>query len=158
FIWVWSAPVDFLSSSLSHPLSSDPVLGEQFLKPFRSQYFSRELFQRVPGVAFWVLVLVGFFSLIWNRGPNTRFLFVWVVFLAMAIYQSAAIPFFAVVAAPITAMELGQVAQRRTKTLAKLRPLFPLAGLALILLAMGITAAAWAGLVQFRESTRGWSV
>src|SRR5262249_49181809 len=58
----------------------------------------------------------------------------------------------------LTAINLGQVAQRRTKTLAKLRPLFPLAGLALILLAMGITAAAWAGLVQFRESTRGWSV
>jgi hypothetical protein len=36
--------------------------------------------------------------------------------------------------------------------------LFPLAGLSLILLAIGITGAAWAGLVQFRAGTRGWRV
>ena len=158
FISVWSAPVAFVSSGLNHPLARDSVLGDQYLQPFRAQYFSWQVLGHVPGPAFWVLVLIGVVSFIKNRAGRRRFLLIWAVFLILCIHQSAAIPFFAVAAAPLTAINLGQLAQSRPTTRAKSRVLFPLARLALISLVLSATIAAWAGLVQFRAGARGWRV
>ncbi len=84
-----------------------------FLSPLSLQsgnhpsYFSENQGLNVVGLAYFPLLLVGLLSFILTVGSWRFWRFtVWVFFAGLSLYHARAIPFFAVVAAPIAALNL----------------------------------------------------
>ena len=104
--------------------------------------------------SFVILIGLGFlsFALNWRALRSWRCL-VWIAFAALACWQARLVPFFAVVAGPITALNLGELVPERA---------FRRPGRAtLIAASLALVALAWLGwTVGFhnRERGAGWAI
>ncbi len=139
-----------LGSDVTAVLQNDPDLGNQFqqlLFPYRGAYFSSSFFSSATGIAYWSLVVLGTLSFglngagfRWQRGLT------WVGFFLASILWSQLVPFFAVVAGPILALNLGQIRARifRSETGAWQT----LGRLGLFAGCLILAVAAWAGWLQ----------
>jgi tetratricopeptide (TPR) repeat protein len=134
---------EWIFSGVAKELQADSLLRQQILTPWREVYLSGGFFLQGPGLAFWLLVVLGALSFVLRRGPVARIL-PWGLFLLLSFFQTQVIPFFAMVAAATLALNVGEwlSARRVAPSLRTVgRPGLLLAGLLL-------AAAAWIGLFQ----------
>src|SRR5262249_54093745 len=138
-----------------------------FLSPVRSDYFYEpRLGWNVAGVSYWPLLLLGLvsFVFVYGRTPGWR-LVVWLGFAMLSLYNARCIPFFAIVAGPITALNWLDVAARHLGGAPRLTTgwcWWSLGGRALtILLALVLLAATVPGWLQaepYDQHRVGWRV
>jgi tetratricopeptide (TPR) repeat protein len=137
-------------------LEGDLFLQEQ-LSPLSSVYFSARAFHTGPGIAYWLLVVGGIasFALARFRLPWWRLL-IWSGFFALSLFRSQAIPFFAIIAGPILALNLADSVARAA---ASWRVWLRLANTVLIVAGLCLAAGAWAGWFQpGAHGPRSWTV
>lgn len=128
--------------------------------PFRSVYLQIGSGLTPAGVAYFPLVLLGLLSFAVNpqarRSPRAL---VWLAFFLLSTYRSAAVPFFAVVAGPITALNLQPYAARRSSTAAEPGRAAFRARAVSLLAVVALVLTAWPGWLQgFPSEPRRWAV
>jgi len=93
------------------------------LSPLEKEYYQPYLGLSVAGLAYWPLVLLGLASFVFlfmsGQAPWPRLL-VWSGFALLSLYNAQAIPFFAIVAGPITALNWLAFAAQRLGTAPRL--------------------------------------
>ncbi|HEX5269456.1 MAG TPA: hypothetical protein VFW33_03165, partial [Gemmataceae bacterium] len=146
-------------SEAARALRDAPLFGDLVVSPLGAGWRSSQL-SAPSGWAFAALAVIGLFSFAANREgrPWGRAL-LWGGLLALALYQARAIPFFAVVAAPLMALNFQEAARRTasrtgagTETTPVLEGLTAVAGLLLLV-------AAWPGWLQAPpHQRRTWDV
>jgi tetratricopeptide (TPR) repeat protein len=110
----------------------------------------------IAGSSYFLLMALGLlsFMLTFFRGWRWWRLLVWMAFALLAAYRVRCIPFFAVVAAPITALNLQDFASARFGRLPRVEPLWTtwsLGGRVVTILAgLVLLLAAWPGWLQGR--------
>ena len=99
----------FLPAPQLSELAGDVFLRDQ-LSPLHNVYFSAQVFRTGPGMAYWILVFGGVasFAPAWSGRPWRRIM-VFCTFFALSLYRSQAIPFFAVIAGPVLALNLADL-------------------------------------------------
>lgn len=98
-------PDEFGFTPAGNLVEGDPHFRAQFLSPLRKDYYESNLGWSVAGLAYWPLLLLGLtsFAMVFGQVPWWRLL-VWMGFALMSLYNTRAVPFFAVVAGPIAAL------------------------------------------------------
>jgi tetratricopeptide (TPR) repeat protein len=95
-------------------LAKDHDLHAFFLSPWEEVYFNRSLGGSVAGVSYIPLVLLGLISFVLNgRRQQWWRVLIWLGFCLLSSYRWHAMPFFAVVAGPITALNFQDYAAKR---------------------------------------------
>jgi hypothetical protein len=130
-------------------LRQDPRFGTLFASPWQPAYLRAARALNAAALAYFSLLVLGMFSFVlYRRALASWRLVVWVPFAVLAAWQARAIPFFAVVAAPITALNLQDfLAQRQSAAVpGRTASLGALAGRGLLSLALlALVALAWPG-------------
>lgn len=96
-------------------LARDPQFRGMFISPFDKLYYNNFYFGlSVGGLAYYPLLVLGLASFVCAMGGGWRWwrAVLWLAFAALSAYNSRAISFFAVVAAPITALNFLDFAVR----------------------------------------------
>jgi tetratricopeptide (TPR) repeat protein len=142
-------------------LSEDPA--GWVSSPFQADYFQGGLGLSLPGLAYYLLALLGLLSFVANaKGWRWSRFLVWSALFGLSAYRSAMVPFFAVAAAPIMALNFQEAAgRRRLRTGLQSVPLrYQRWGQALIVLVLaGLCLAAWPGWLQpFPLEPRRWAI
>lgn len=144
-------PAELGLSAMARALEQDPALRGLFLSPFDGTYFRVGAAWSVPGMAYLTLALLSLLSFAGSRiGWRSWRLPVWLGFFALSVWSVRALPFFAVVAGPILALNL-QDFVRRFDAASPRRDDLLLARLgraATLLLLFGLLIAAWPGFLQ----------
>ncbi len=159
-------PLSFLADA--KPLRDDPIFSRLFLSPFQSDYLH---FRDIPDLGrllYYVLALLGVVSFLLNgiaRSSSACLhrLPTWLAFFALSAVDASTIPFFAIVAAPVTALNFRDYARRReaarsgtSRSRSPLRRIGVIVTLAIVLI---LPIAAWPGWLQGQlRQPRGWSV
>jgi hypothetical protein len=116
FAAAFTLPPDLVAMVQMQPLSRDVLFHSLFLSPFEPGYFADDLGMgtSIAGLSYYVLLGLGLFAFVWNRAdcPAWR-LALWLTFALLSALHWRLIPFFAVVAAPITALNLQDAVVRR---------------------------------------------
>jgi hypothetical protein len=107
-------PTEFGLTAAGGLLENDSQFYAFFLSPLGKRYYQPFLGLSVAGLAYWPLFLLGpaSFVFVYERMPWSRLL-VWVCFALLSLYNWRIIPFFAVVAGPITALNWLDFAAQR---------------------------------------------
>jgi hypothetical protein len=86
-------------------LAKEPQFRHFFLAPWEDNYFHPRIGLSAAGLAYFALLLAGLASFAMTA-PRWRWwrVLVWLAFAALSLFSVVAIPFFAVVAGPITAL------------------------------------------------------
>ncbi len=136
----FTLPAELSPVTWSSGLRQDPRFGRLFASPWRSGSL------RPADLAYFALTALGVLSFLLHRpGRRDWRLVVWLPLAVLAGWQARAIPFFAVVAAPITALNLQDALAGRTRQARYLA----LAGRLSLILAL-LAAIGWTGL--------GWQI
>ncbi|MGE3808856.1 MAG: hypothetical protein AB7K24_29680, partial [Gemmataceae bacterium] len=96
----------YLSSS---PLKGDPAFDKLLFSPLQAEYLrNQSLGLNVAGMAYLPLILLGVISFVITRGIGWRWwrVLLWAGFFIPSVMLATFVPYFAVVAAPITALNL----------------------------------------------------
>jgi hypothetical protein len=98
-------PTEFGLTAAGDLLKSDVLFYGYFISPLGKNYYKAYFGLSAAGLAYWPLVLIGLasFVAVFNRVSWPRLL-AWLGFALMSLYNWRAIPFFAIVAGPITAL------------------------------------------------------
>jgi tetratricopeptide (TPR) repeat protein len=120
-----------------------------------SDFFTAGEANNIAGWSYFALLLLGLVSFVLNlEGWTWWRALIWLAFAVLSACQARAIPFFAVVAGPITALNLQDFAVRRFGTVSRTEnywPLWLLGGRGLTLLAgVLLLLAAWPGWLNAR--------
>jgi hypothetical protein len=157
-VHVFNLPA-LLDPRLSAELLAETFGTGQVLSPFAPRLWRAGLSPAAG--AYYLLLLAGLLSFLVNLGRwRWPHVLVWLAFGLLSVYRGAAIPFFAIVAGPITAANFQDyLAQRR----AAARPLSRRARwsgqLATVLLLLAAVLAAWTGWLQgFAPGPRSWAL
>jgi len=155
FAWPPSLGLSHAEQALMH----DPLGQTLVISPFAARFMASSVFASPGAWAYYILLIAGAVSFVFcGRTTHPGRLLVWLALAALSIYQARAIPFFAVAAGPILALNLQEWAFDRplSETLRRLRiaarGVGVLAGLALLVFA-------WLGWLQPSPyQPRGWTV
>jgi hypothetical protein len=164
------AQLPFLAEAKT--LREDPVLRRMFLSPFQGDYLRYNEIPHVGRLAYYPLILLGVVAFLLNAraarsGAAPTFLRrlpVWLGFLALSALDAWSVPFFAIVAGPVTALSFREYARRRAAelpaALSRRRALWAVAGRALTaVVTAGLLVAAWPGWLQGQiQEPRAWTV
>src|SRR5262249_36762273 len=95
-------------------LRRDPLFQGQFTSPYETLYFTSGIALSAAGLSYFALVVLSLLSFLLNA-PGWRWQRALLLagFFALSALQARAIPFFAIVAAPVVAMNLQEFVQRR---------------------------------------------
>jgi tetratricopeptide (TPR) repeat protein len=154
-IFAWPA-----SLGLTHTeqvLRGDPLGPNLVLSPF-GERFAASPFFRSPGTwAYYFLLTAGAISFVLSmRNLHPGRLLVWLALAALSIYQARMIPFFAVVAAPVLALNVQEWACSRP---AFQRPLTLLTRRLGILVGVVLLVLVWPGWLQLAPyQPRDWAI
>lgn len=112
-----SLPVGVVQSGALAEFKSDPLYSSLFVSPFEKRYFSAYFGLSASGLSYFVLLGMGLlsFGLTAARGLDGlkwSHLLLWLAGAALSAWSYRAIPFFAVVAGPITALNFLDLAMR----------------------------------------------
>jgi tetratricopeptide (TPR) repeat protein len=157
FHLAFKIPSDLWPVVTDSPILSDEYLGQISRQPFTPEVL-KSAFSTNPSsaeIAYYALAALGLISFILNwadwRGWRTM---VWLAFLMLSAYQNRGIPFFAVVAGPITALNLQDFVARRYGIAMKVENPWKTISIVgrLVTLAAGVLliAAAWPGMLHAR--------
>jgi hypothetical protein len=160
---VFELPTQLGLTGASEVLRQDTAFRSWFVSPFSSVYFQASFGLNAAGLAYFLLVLLGVvsFVLTWEfggpapRGQSTLpRLVIWMAFFVLSFFYARTIPFFAVVAGPITALNFLDFAARRFGDETRLGigwRRWGIAGRVLSLLAcVALLATTWPGWLQSR--------
>jgi tetratricopeptide (TPR) repeat protein len=161
-VHVFALPAELGLSATAEALEQDPVLQGLFVSPFEGTYFRAGAVWSFPGVAYLVLIVLGVLSFAGSRqGRRSWRLPVWLGLFALSAWSVRAVPFFAVAAGPILALNVQDLASR-PRSAGPGRDAFFLARLgraAAILVLLGLLVAAWPGWLQGAPyEMRRWAV
>jgi hypothetical protein len=163
-LYALSFPSDLGLSGAAAVLMRDRLLRALFVAPHDPAYWQRSAIgQSVAGLAWMPLVLLGLVSFLLNpqglrswRGP------VWLGFGAILYISARAVPFFAVVSAPIMALNFIDFLRRRPAPASddERKVNWPLLGRALAVpFGLFLLLAAWPGWLQSKPfGRRTWTV
>ncbi|HEY7424795.1 MAG TPA: hypothetical protein VH682_11245 [Gemmataceae bacterium] len=168
-VHVFTLPPELGLSPANDLIDRDAQFRTLLLSPLRSNYY--ELYfgwsgWSVAGMSYWPLLLLGLvsFGFVFGRAPWWR-LSVWLGFALLSLYNAHCIPFFAIVAGPITALNWLDVAAHHLGGVPRLTTgwrWWSLGGraltsvLALVLLAA--TVPGWLHAQPFDQHRVGWGV
>src|SRR5262249_44098063 len=115
FFRVFTLPPELAPAVWASELRQDPRFGSWFLSPWQwRDYLEPTAGLSAGGLSYFALVLLGVTSFalraFFRQGLIGWRLLVWGAFALLAAWQVRGIPFFAVVAGPITALNLQDVA------------------------------------------------
>jgi tetratricopeptide (TPR) repeat protein len=112
---VFTLPTQLGFSGSAQALEADPFLRQIFDSPFQESYFVPGRGLNVAGLAYFPLLVLGLISFGLSAFTCWRWwrFLIWLGFAALAAHQSRNIAFFAVVAGPITALNLQDFASVR---------------------------------------------
>jgi hypothetical protein len=96
-------------------LAGDDYFARLLGSPLQGDYFIPEIGLNLAGLAYFPLVLVGLISFVLSGGRVRRAV-LWAGFLVLSLAHARAIPFFAVVAGPVAALNFQEYAARRWGT------------------------------------------
>jgi hypothetical protein len=100
----FTLPPEFGLSPGADLLGDDPQFRYLYLSPLRKLFYESGLGLSIAGLAYWPLLLAGLLSFAFTLGRTPWWrLLVWLAFALLSLFNARAIPFFAVVAGPITA-------------------------------------------------------
>jgi hypothetical protein len=104
-IHVFGLPPEFGGQATGDLAQRDPQFRAYLLSPLRQNYYDARIGLNVAGLTYWVLLVAGLasFVCVFGRAPWWRLL-IWLTFALLSLYSARAIPFFAIVAGPITAL------------------------------------------------------
>jgi hypothetical protein len=164
-VHAFTLPPEFGLTPAGDLIEGDPQFFAVFLSPLRKEYYEPRLGLSVAGLAYWPLLLLGLASFVFvlGRAPWGHLL-VWVGFALMSLYNTRAIPFFAIVAGPITALNWLDYAAQRLGSEPRLTTAWrnwSLGGRTLtVLLGLALLIAAVPGWLQSQPQFRriGWDV
>ena len=146
----FTLPAQFAFSEGMDILKGDSHFRTQSVTPLQELYFKPYLGLSAAGLAYFPLAVLGLvsFVLVGNSFPWWRVM-VWLGYLLLSLSHARAIPFFAVVAGPITALNFLDFAQARAATAGSRTSRFALGGRLLALLAgVFVLVAGAVGLLQ----------
>jgi tetratricopeptide (TPR) repeat protein len=140
-------------SAIAAMLQQDPLWRHQGMSPLTVNYLSPGGWLNPGALTYFALLILGPWSLIYNLPSRSLWgMLIWGVFALLSLYQAHMIPFFAVVAAPLTAMNFQEANLRRFGTVPHLRGPTRACSVAARLLtlvaALGLVVAAWPGWLQ----------
>lgn len=154
----FTLPVELGLTPTAAALKQDAVLRNLFLSPFDETYFRSGLAWSIPGLAYLALAVLSGLSFLGSRDAWRSWrLPVWLGLFGLSAWSARAVPFFAVAAGPILALNVRDLTRRS-------RPVW-LAGAssssvwqgdffarlgraAALLLLLGLVIAAWPGWLQ----------
>jgi hypothetical protein len=140
-------------------LRQDPSFAGLFLSPFQAEYFHTSVGLNPAGLAYFSLVLLGLvsFALNYPARPWGRAL-VWLGLFGLSLYQARNIPFFAVAAGPLMALNFQEFAARRAES--RRQSALPFAFYLLpFVFCLGLVVAAWPGWLGAPPyEPRSWTV
>ncbi len=114
--------------------------------PFQLAYFHSALGTSAAGLAYFPLVLAGLASFALNPpgrvGPRAL---VWAGLLLLSVYRCDAIPFFAVVAGPVTALNLQDWAARRARAVTEVERYAGVGQLVSLVTLLAVAVVSWPG-------------
>jgi tetratricopeptide (TPR) repeat protein len=128
-------------------LRLDPRIRTAFASPWETEYLHAAMRLNAAVLAYYVLTLLGLASFVLHR-PALRDwrLLVWLTFAVLAGWQARLIPFFAVVAAPIMALNGQDILNARyAETNTRNRFVLGMCSLALLLVLPCLIALTWMG-------------
>ncbi|HLJ93014.1 MAG TPA: hypothetical protein VKU02_07465 [Gemmataceae bacterium] len=145
-----------LPSQLPLTPAADPLQREDLFRQFfywllQDDYLQSAAAWTIAGLAYWPLFVLGLASFAFSLFTGWRWwrFTIWLAFFLLSVYQIRAIPFFAVVAGPITALNWQDVLAARFGTeprVSRLWKTWALAGRLLTVLAgVALLAGAWSG-------------
>jgi len=101
----FALPVELLPTLRLHGFRDDPRFAALFVSPFEGRYFTAPFALHVAGMAYFPLLLAGLVSFWLTRDQWRAWrVLVWTAFAGLSAANMLLIPFFAVAAAPITAL------------------------------------------------------
>ncbi len=165
-VHAFTLPPEFGLSPANDLMQQDSQFRLLFLSPLRKGYYDPALGLSVAGLAYLPLLLLGLTSFVFLFGhvPWQRLL-IWMGFALLSLYSARAIPLFAVVAGPITALNWLDYAAHRLGGAPRLTPgwrQWSLGGRALtILLSLALLVASVPGWLQaqpYMPHRLGWHV
>jgi hypothetical protein len=159
---VYQLPAALTSDGLGDTLGWDSLLAVPAASPFQAPSIARAWEQRsIAALAYYPLVLASLISFFLNRGQfRWSHLLVWCFLFGLSAYRIQALPFFAIVAGPILALNVqGYLVQQARQASAPVRPT-PLRGMVLVVVMFALlVGASWPGWLQGRPyEARGWQV
>lgn len=157
----FALPPQLALSGAALLLKHDTLFQPAYVSPLESAYFQERIGLSAAGLSYFVLVALSLGSFGLNGGPTApasrtgwrwwRAL-IWLAFFLLSLYHARAIPFFAVVAGPIAALNLQDFAARTWGLAARAEgpwPLWSLGGRAVTVLAvLALTILSWPGWLQ----------
>jgi hypothetical protein len=162
--FAWPVPLGL--SQAERALASDPLGEGLVVSPFATRFVDSPMFASPGAWAYYLLLAGGLVSFAW-RGRSLhhgRFL-AWLALAALSAYQARAIPFFAVLAGPVLALNIQQSAvsgqrsavnSERADRWSRLRAACRGVG---VLVGLGLLVLAWPGWLQSAPyRSRGWTV
>ncbi len=153
----FALPAQLGLSEAARALRDDPIGRALVISPLEGRFYRTGAAWSPGALAFVALVLLSGASFVVNRSRlRLDWLLVWFAFLALSSYQARAIPFFAVVAAPVLGRNFQEGLADRPNWLAHLSS--PVLRAAALLVGLALVVVAWPGWLQERPSgPRGWS-
>jgi tetratricopeptide (TPR) repeat protein len=163
-VFAWPTPLGL--SQAEQDWMRDPLGRDLVVSPFAARFPSAPAFASPGGWAYCLLLAAGLISFgLGGRALHPGRLLVWLALAALSLYQARAIPFFAVVAGPVLAMNLQKWASgvresgidgTSSSYLDRLRIATRGVGL---LAGLGLLVLAWPGWLQPRPyQPRGWAL
>jgi len=148
-VYIFSAPWQLELTGLEGALNEEPSFRSVFTNPLQQVYFTRFL-TTPPGLAFWLLTLVGFVSFLVNaRQWPWAWGFAWASFSLLSLVKTQVIPFFVIISVPFLVQNLRAWRPARTTALRRT------AAFALVL---ALLIAAWPGWLQIGPyGPRSWA-
>src|SRR5262249_38056377 len=155
----WPLPSQVWKSGAAEILQGDSYFQLMFLDAM--EYYGRGLGWSAVGIAYLVLLGLGLLSFVANHQDWRGWrILVWTAFASLSLYNARCIPFFAVVAGPIAALNFQDAVARFFGPVPRVTPSWrqwAIGGRVLTLLAaIALLALAWPGWLH--ASTRGESV
>jgi tetratricopeptide (TPR) repeat protein len=134
-------------------LRQDDLFAVLLSSPLQGEYFRPEMGLTAAGLAYFVLIVVAAAAAYLNTSATGKYhwgrMLLWIGFLVLSLGQARAIPFFAVVAGPIAALNFQEYAVRRLgpapATTGWLREWLLLGRGLSVLGALALAALAWPG-------------
>ncbi|HZV05670.1 MAG TPA: hypothetical protein VE999_11360 [Gemmataceae bacterium] len=167
FFHAFALPAELSPVTWTSGLRQDARFHLLFASPWQfNTYLRPATWQNASALAYFALVLLGVVSFLLHREALRGWRSpVWVGFGLLAAWQMRAIPFFAIVAGPIAALNLQDFAARRGQESKPQRPWHTsvalLGRLALVVCVLGLIFLAWPGWLQgFGRTDRhvAWAV
>jgi hypothetical protein len=161
-IRVFVLPAQLGLSEAGSALRQHPLFRGMFLSPLHEQFYRPSVGLNAVGMAYFALIILSLLSFALNRsGWMWHRALLWSAMLLLSLATVVAIPFFAIVAGPIAAINLQEALAHRNTHSSPLMPgLWPIGGRMLsALLGFVLIVDAWPGWLQaLPPEPRQWDV